>query len=61
MNDFYRQMRLENSTEVKDSFAGIGITFSNNAEANIESLSSAHNANGSLYATIGNSKFDFWG
>ena len=34
---------------------------SNNAEANIESLSSAYNANGSLYAAMGNSKFDFWG
>ena len=103
MNDFYRQMMLETSTEVKDSFAGIGITFSNNgtatvdmekvrktdittlenlfgkesdfvnkvgflstrisnnAEANIESLSSAYNASGNLYAAMGNSKFDFWG
>ena len=34
---------------------------SNNAEANIESLSSAYNANGSLYAAMINSKFDFWG
>ena len=96
-------MMLETSTEVKDSFADIGIVFSNNgtatvdvekirktdittlenlfgresdfvnklgflstrisnnAEANIESLSSAYNANGSLYATMANSKFDFWG
>lgn len=34
---------------------------SNNAEANIENLSSAYNANGSLYAAMANSKFDFWG
>ncbi len=103
MNDFYRQMMLETSAEVKDSFADVGIAFSNNgtatidmdkvrkadittlenlfgkesdfvnklsflstrisnnAEVNIESLSSAYNANGSLYATMGNSKFDFWG
>ena len=103
MNDFYRQMMLETLAEVKDSFADIGIAFSNNrtatvdmekvrktdittlenlfgkesdfvsklgflstrisnnAEANIESLSSAYNANGSLYAAMGNSKFDFWG
>ena len=34
---------------------------SNNAEANIESLSSAYNGKGSLYAAMSNSKFDFWG
>ncbi len=34
---------------------------SNNAEANIRSLNSAYNASGSIYAAIGNSKFDFWG
>ena len=103
MNDFYRQMMLETSTEVKDSFADIGIAFSNNgiatvdmekvrktdimeleslfgresdfvnkldflsmrisnnAEANIESLTSAYNASGNLYATMGSSKFNFWG
>lgn len=32
-----------------------------NAEANVESLSSAYNANGNLYSAMGSSKFDFWG
>ena len=34
---------------------------SDNAEANVESLSSAYNSNGNLYAAMGSSKFDFWG
>lgn len=34
---------------------------SNNAEANIRSLNSAYNASGNIYASMGNSKFDFWG
>lgn len=34
---------------------------SDNAEANIESLSSAYNANGSLYTAMGNGKIDIWG
>ena len=34
---------------------------SNNAEANIRSLNSTYNTSGSIYAALGNSKFDFWG
>lgn len=34
---------------------------SDNAEANVESLSSAYNSKGNLYAAMGSSKFDFWG
>ena len=34
---------------------------SNNAEANIESLSSAYNAGGNLYSLLNSSKYDFWG
>lgn len=34
---------------------------SNNAEANIRSLNSTYNTSGSIYETMGNSKFDFWG
>ena len=34
---------------------------SDNAEANVESLSSAYNASGNMYASMGSSKFDFCG
>lgn len=34
---------------------------SNNAEANVESLSSAYNAGGNLYSVLNSSKYDFWG
>lgn len=34
---------------------------SDNAEANVESLSSAYNASGNMYASMASSKFDFWG
>lgn len=34
---------------------------SNNAEANIRSLNSTYNTNGSIYAAMENSKYDFWG
>ena len=34
---------------------------SDNAEANVESLSSAYNASGNMYAAMSSSKFDFWG
>ena len=103
MNDFYRQMLLEAPVEIKESLAGVGITFakdgtatvdmgkvkaadfttlegffgndsdfvnkveflstriSDNAEANVESLSSAYNAGGNLYSAMNSSKYDFWG
>ena len=34
---------------------------SDNAEANVESLSSAYNARGNLYSAMNSSKYDFWG
>ena len=34
---------------------------SDNAEANVESLSSAYNAGGNLYSAMNSSKYDFWG
>ena len=34
---------------------------SNNAEANVESLSSAYDAGGNLYSLLNSSKYDFWG
>ncbi len=34
---------------------------SDNAEANVESLSSAYNAGGNLYSAMNSSKYNFWG
>lgn len=34
---------------------------SDNAEANVESLSSTYNASGNMYASMASSKLDFWG
>ena len=34
---------------------------SDNAEANVESLSSTYNAGGNLYSAMNSSKYDFWG
>ena len=34
---------------------------SDNAEANVESLSSAYNSGGNLYSAMNSSKYDFWG
>ena len=34
---------------------------SDNAEANVESLSSTYNAGGNMYSAMNSSKYDFWG
>ena len=52
--------KLSSSVLITDS-ADLAEKVSNNAEVNIRSLNSAYNASGSIYAAIGNSKFDFWG
>ena len=56
---------LENLFGSKSEFVNkIGFLsdrISNNAEANIESLSSAYNAGGNLYSLLNSSKYDFWG
>ena len=56
---------LENLFGSKSNFMGkmnfLSTRISDNAGANVESLSSAYSANGNLYTGIASSKYDFWG
>lgn len=56
---------LENLFGSKSDFVSkmnyISTRVSNNAQANVESLSSAYSSNGSLYSGSSSSKYDFWG
>ena len=56
---------LEKLFGSKSNFMGkmnfLSTRISDNAGANVESLSSAYSANGNLYTGLASSKYDFWG